>query len=293
MGAKVSCKAPEKAESADEGLARRKRTNLGDTSVLELGEHELVVAGKEGAGRGEREGGGRGAGRKGGKLAWSAQDLSREGDKDAPGSVTVVLGGELSAVVERAEVVDKNRRLRSDSSDSLRVRHTRRITKREDVGELGALSRRGVDSDPSGGIGDGRALEEVGSGLGRDDVEEVELAVNGLALARGEGCDLALVVNRDEVVVEETLDVALLTDLLEGGGVLGDTEHGCEGSERLVWHSERTKDGGQDVLGVPVAKTGETSLRTPSLRHCDSAIQRICMLSDISTRPGKKRKGTS
>jgi hypothetical protein len=57
-------------------------------------------------------------------------------------------------------------------------------------------------------------------------VEEVEVAIDGLALPGSEGGDLALGVDGDEVVVKETLDVALLANLLEGGRVLGDTEHG-------------------------------------------------------------------
>lgn len=76
-------------------------------------------------------------------------------------------------------------------------------------------------------------------------MEQVELALDRLAVgARRKGCDLALVVDGDEVVVEQALDVALLADLLERGRVLGDAEHGCgrghEGEGQLTM---RKKEG--------------------------------------------------
>ena len=131
-------------------------------------------------------------------------------------------------------------------------------------------------------------------------MEQVELALDRLAVgARRKGCDLALVVDGDEVVVEQALDVALLADLLERGRVLGDAEHGCgEGMTTRVSSSVAREELGaeegpgaeegreRDALGVPVAKTGLTWSRTPSLRHCDSA----CRSGESPSQPRARRR---
>jgi hypothetical protein len=66
----------------------------------------------------------------------SARRQKRYKGVSAPGSVTVVLGGKLSAVVKGTEVVDENGSLRGDSGNGLRVGHARSVTEREDVAEL-------------------------------------------------------------------------------------------------------------------------------------------------------------
>jgi hypothetical protein len=58
----------------------------------------------------------------------------------------------LDTIHGRPEVVDEHRSLRGDCGGGLRIGKGGSITEGEDVGELGRLSRGGIDSDPSSSI---------------------------------------------------------------------------------------------------------------------------------------------
>ncbi|KAI6771274.1 hypothetical protein HG531_008899 [Fusarium graminearum] len=183
--------------SAGNGLVDAKNLAkglLGDTTVLELGEHHLAVLGQERA-----------------------------------RSVAVVGGLGLLAIDSAEQVADENRGFGCDSSGSLGGGKARGITGGPDVGELVVAEGVVVDGDVTGLIGDSAVLDEsMRSHLGND-VHKVKL-LGDLLLSVGASEDGLVAVDLNKVVLEETLDTSLLAHLLKGGAVLGNTEHDGEAS---------------------------------------------------------------
>jgi hypothetical protein len=68
--------------------------------------------------------------------------------------------------------------------------------------------------------------------LRRDNVKEIELSLGSLSLADRESSDARFVIDRNQVVVEETFDITFLTDLFESSRVFGYTEHRYRRIER-------------------------------------------------------------
>ena len=142
------------SDRSRKGEARGKAHLLGDAAVLELGE----PAGEERRGvsasiqiKYERERALRRTAAERRRGCGDAHELVVARQQRAA-RVAVVLGRELRAVVQRAQVVDEDGRLARDGGGRLRVGERRRIAEREDVGELGRLGRCGVDGDPPGGV---------------------------------------------------------------------------------------------------------------------------------------------
>lgn len=84
-----------------------------------------------------------------------------------------------------------------------------------------------------------RLLDEVRRALRRGDVQHVVGLDDSASISLGKGGLLGGMVDLDEIVVKQTLDLALNAELLERGGVLGDSEHGCEVAQLAEGLGER------------------------------------------------------
>jgi hypothetical protein len=196
------------AKDAGKGL-------LGDAAVLELAQHELVVAGEQGA-----------------------------------AGVAVVGGAAFPAGQRGGKVLYQHGGLRRNGRGRLAVGQAGGVADGEDVGELGVARRGLVDVDPAGGVGQRRLGHKVPRLLRGDDVQELVVAadlgaVGGQVLERGH---LLAGVDAHQVVLEEALDAAVDAQLLQRGRVLGHGEHG--GGAR----GEGRADGGADAVLLPLAQ---------------------------------------
>lgn len=166
---------------------------VGNTAVLELAQHQLVMTGQEGA-RG----------------------------------VAGVAGLQLFPANHGEQVVNEDGRLGADGGRGLGVGKRRRVTDGEDIRVLVVLRGGLVDIDPASRIGQRGFGDKVEGLLRGSDVEEAEFLLNFFAVVGQvlEGGNLALGVDSDQVVLEQAFDLAFDAELFKCLGVLWHGEHG-------------------------------------------------------------------